>query len=315
MAVRPPEPTGPTDTTQTVAQALRAVARRRAMGLHFVGHYVGIDGAAERGHDRTRLVLPPREPGERVTDAALGVLVDLAMGQAVRASLSHGMRLATSSLVMHVAPGPLERPVEATAHVEWLEDGADGAGGTAAVRFRVTGVDGRPAATGSGSFVTIPSESGHNVDVVDWDRGDSVPDVTPDDLTADEAAMVAAVVPIATDAETSGGLLDVTWTQVRGDAVTGELQVGSQHDNRVGNLQGGLVYGIGAAAARRLFAGRRRIVDGQVLYLRPVGHGPLTITATVLRRGRRMAFVRVVLEAGGKQSAELTYTLGADGSA
>jgi acyl-coenzyme A thioesterase PaaI-like protein len=52
-----------------------------------------------------------------------------------------------------------------------------------------------------------------------------------------------------------------------------------------------------------------------VLYLRPVGHGPLSIAATVLRRGRRMAFVRVVLEAGGKQSAELTYTLGADGSA
>jgi len=295
-------------------RALKAVARHRAMGLHFLGHYLGIEGVPDQADETARLLLPDRESGEQVTDVGLGVFVDLAMGQAVRTRLARGMRLATSSLVMHVAPGRIERPIEVQADVEWLEDRENG--GSAAVHFTVTATDGSTVATGSGSFVTIPADSGQNVAIVDWSKAAPVEQADRAELTPHEEAAVSAVESAApSGATTFDGLLDLTWGAVEGDTLTGELLVGPQHDNRVGDLQGGLVYGIGATAARRLFGGRRRIIDGQVLYLRPVGHGPLTIAATVLRPGRRMSFVRVVLEAGGKQSAELTYTLGADGTA
>jgi len=308
-----------TSPEQTTVRALRAVARHRAMGLHFLGHYLGIEGLDRDVRDgaddaASWLLLAAREPGEQVDDVALGVFVDLAMGQAVRARLDRGMRLATSSLVLHRAPGPIERPVRARAEVDWLEDRASG--GNAAVRFEVSDERGRLAATGSGSFVTLPADDDTNVSIVDWSRGDEATPLARQDLTPHEAAAVAAVESAAPrGAETSDGLLDLTWSEVSQDTLSGELMVGPQHDNRVGDLQGGLVFGIGATAARRLCEGRRRIVDGQVLYLRPAGHGPLQITATLLRRGRRVSFVRVVLQSRGKQGAELTYTLGADGSA
>jgi acyl-coenzyme A thioesterase PaaI-like protein len=288
------------------------------MGLHFLGHYLGIDGHPEMGDGHSWLILPAREPNEPVTDVALGVLVDLAMGQAVRTKLEPGMRLATSSLVLHAAPLTYVRPIEVRAAVQWL-DGGDAhsrTGGTAAVTFAVTTADGRTVATGSGSFVTLPAQSGHNDAIVDWSQASMVTTVRRDELNPHEAAAVDGVEAAARRGSVADGLLDLRWRAIDGDTLLGELLVGPQHGNRVGDLQGGLVYGIGATAARRLFADRRRIVDGQVLYLRPVGHGPLMITATVLRRGRRMAFVRVVLnEAGKEQSAELTYTLGAEGSA
>lgn len=307
-------PPSPERSAVATDRALRAVARHRAMGLHFLGHYLGIEGVPDRADAASRLLLPDRESGEEVTDVGLGVFVDLAMGQAVRARLATGMRLATSSLVMHVAPGRIERPIEVRADVEWLEEGESG--GSAAVHFEVTTADGSTVATGSGSFVTIPAGTSRNVAIVDWSQAASVAQVDRADLTPHEEAAVSAVEAAApSGAATFDGLLDLTWGDVEDGTLAGELVVGPQHDNRVGDLQGGLVYGIGATAARRLFDGRRRIIDGQVLYLRPVGHGPLAITATVLRPGRRMSFVRVVLEAGGKQSAELTYTLGADGSA
>lgn len=306
-------PTSDDLTTIATERALRAVARHRAMGLHFLGHYLGIEGLPDDGSGTSRLVLPAREPGERVTDVGLGVFVDLAMGQSVRERLARGMRLATSSLVMHVAPGVIERPVEVRADVDWLEDRETG--GSAAVRFEVTAADGRTVATGSGSFVTIPAGTDQNVAIVDWSQAADVEDIDRAELTAHEESAVAAVASAASQGEaTFDGLVDLTWGEIEGDTLTGELMVAAQHDNRVGDLQGGLVYGIGATAARRLLENRRRIIDGQVLYLRPAAHGPLTVTATVLRRGRRMTFVRVVLASGGKQSAELTYTLGAEGS-
>lgn len=301
---------------QTTTRALHAVARHRAMGLHFLGHYLGIESDARPPDASSRLALGAREPHEPATDVSLGVFVDLAMGQAVRHRLRQGMRLATSSLSMHVAPGPIERPLEAAAEVDWLEDHETG--GTAAVRFQVTQADGRTVATGSGSFVTLPAVDATSTAIVDWSRIPAVAPVARAELSAHEEAAVAAVEAAAPRGpETVDGLLDLTWDDLdpAGTTLTGRLLVGPQHDNRVGDLQGGLVFGIGAVAARRLFGGRRRIVDGQVLYLRPVGHGPLSVTATVLRPGRRVSFVRVVLCSGGKQSAELTYTLGADGSA
>lgn len=303
-----------TSRQDPTARALRAVARHRALGLHFLGHYLGIEGLPDRSDGATRLVL------RRLTDAddlvghvELGVLVDLAMGQAVCARLAQGMRLATSSLVMHVSPIPARRPVEAHASVDWLEDRAGG--GSAAVRFDVVDADQRTVATGSGSFVTIAAGDDTNVAIVDWSR--EVPDSLPSraELTPNEAAVVAAIEATASrGAETVDGLVDLSWDRIAGPTtqptLTGRLLVGAQHENRVGDLQGGLVFGVGAIAASRLCEGRRRVVDGQVLYLRPAGHGLLDITATLLRRGRRMAFVRVVLESGGKQSAELAYTLG-----
>lgn len=292
------------------ARALRAVARHRAMGLHFLGHYLGIDGLPDRADGATRLMLRPLpEADELVGHVELGVLVDLAMGQAVRSCLSQGMRLATSSLAMRVSPVPAHRPVEAHASVDWVEDRPGG--GSAAVRFDVIDDRHRTVASGSGSFVTIPAGDDTNVAIVDWSRDVSDGSLSPADLTRDEAAAVAAIEATAPKgAETVDGLIDVSWDRVTGPTLRGRLLVGPQHENRVGDLQGGLVFGLGAIAASRLCDDRRRVVDGHVLYLRPVGHGPLTITATLLRRGRRMTFVRVVLESGGKQSAELAYTLG-----
>lgn len=295
-------------------RALRAVARQRLMGLHFIGHFIGVEGLSDCEDGASQLRLPPWEldAARSLSDLELGVLVDVAMGHAVRRSLSQGMRLATTSLVIHRAPRPVQRPVVATPRVQWL----DAAGGAVAVRFEVTDSAGVVAACGSGAFALLPAPSGRNVAPMDWSLVDGVADVDPDTLDPQEKAAVEAAqaAGAVSGATVLNGLVGVQWEKVGDGTVQGVMSVGPQHENRVGHLQGGVAYAVGAWAAQNVVGGRRSVLDGHVSYLRPTGHGPLLITARTVRSGARLAFVRVSLVSAGKQTTYLSFTMGAEES-
>ena len=295
-------------------RALRAVARQRLMGLHFIGHFIGVEGLPDDEEVAAHLQLPAREPyGTRpVSDLELGVLVDVAMGHAVRQRLTQGMRLATTTLAIHRAPRAVVRPVVATPVVQWL----DTAGGAAAVRFEVTDTTGLVAACGSAAFALLPSPSRRNVAPMNWSLLDGIEDVDPDTLDPQERAAVEAAEATGADSGTDvlNGLLGVQWEDVDNGTLHGVLNVGPQHENRVGHLQGGVAYAVGALAAQNVVGGRRPVLDGHMSYLRPTSHGPLVITATIVRNGTKLAFIRVNLVSAGKLTTDMSFTMGAEES-
>lgn len=284
------------------ARALRAVARHRAVGLHFVGHFLGAELLdQEPGRARLRLdrwdAAVPRGPHP----LELGVLADLAMGHAVRAGVRDDVRLATTSLTLHRGSPSTASSYVAVARVAALDPERRLA--TAAVDLHAD--DGTPVGLASASFALLPS-AGQRVSPVDWS---ALPDLEtlPDlaDLDDEEAAAVAAV----EDAARSGDLLDALLATGGG---TDHVLVSGPHlENRVGHLQGGVAHALVTATARRLLDESFAVADARVQYLRPARRGPVTVRAEVVRRGRTTAFVRVVLSQQDREVAEGTVTLAA----
>ncbi|GGJ42903.1 hypothetical protein GCM10010121_062690 [Streptomyces brasiliensis] len=313
------------DDRPAVRRALQAVARRRAMGLHYIGHFLGIEPAShdEDGTVRMRIIPWDSAGEESMTAADLGTLADLTMGQAIRNRLPEGLRLATTSLDLHHGPDPARGGVTSSASVHWLDERRQ----TATASCEVTDAAGTVVATASGAFSALPAPPGASIAPVDWSwLRVGVPEVADGNLNRSDAGFVAAV-RAAVDSASSepgappvdpertrviGHLLNVRWKSIENGSVRGEFRVGPEHENRVGHLQGGVVYGLGAVAARHVLGNQCRVVDGRVQFLRPTGHGQVSITATVLRHGRSVSFVRVQLASDGRQTTEMTFTLAPD---
>ena len=102
-------------STSLEQRALRAIARTRALGLHFYGHFLGIDGPppATPGHARLTLEGEPAGVGRAAPSvSALATLADLTLGSAVRSRLEPGTLLATATLSLQLltldTPGPIQ---------------------------------------------------------------------------------------------------------------------------------------------------------------------------------------------------------------
>src|SRR4051794_25379440 len=79
----------------TLARALLAVARTRALGMHFYGNFVGI-GGRPTPLGTSRLVIDGEPPGigaPGVSAVALATGADLAVGSAIRSHFEKGARM------------------------------------------------------------------------------------------------------------------------------------------------------------------------------------------------------------------------------
>src|SRR5262249_21953832 len=132
--------------------------------------------------------------------------------------------------------------------------------------------------------------------------------LAPDQLEPDEAQFLANVRQAQRRAETAGTsvedeLIDFAWRQPDagsadgGPDAVGQLTIGPELGNRVGHLQGGALYAPAARAAHHgLGEDGWRLAAGTYQFLRP-GEGELLIArATILRRGRAVAFARTQLD-------------------
>ena len=95
-------------------------------------------------------------------------------------------------------------------------------------------------------------------------------------------------------------LAPLHWAPAPAGRSSGRVETGALHTNRAGAVQGGVLAGLAAAAARRA-AGRdgARVASFHLAYLRPAPPGGLQAAAEVLHAGRRAALVRADVTAGG----------------
>lgn len=292
-----------------VGRALDALGRRRAVGLHFFGHFLGVEGIdSGAGSAEMRLTGWDGQRFRSPFAVELGTLADLAMGQAIRSQMPEGLRLATSSLLLHQGQPTAVGPYVAAASVRWTD--IERRTATAAVDIRDHAA--RLVAFGSGSFSALPPPGGTPLRHADWSvvRRGAIPPLDVRDLDTNEKLVVAAVEKAADRGDVIEELLGVAWWQ-DGAQLLGTLEAGPHLANRVGHLQGGVIYGVIADAGQRITGDGFRVVDVRVQYLRPAGQGPVTITAELLRQGRTAAFARVTVAHQGQAAAEGTVTLAA----
>jgi acyl-coenzyme A thioesterase PaaI-like protein len=294
-------------------RALGAVARTRATGLHFFGHFLDVS-PAPGDKDRLRLVLQPEpvpHPGP-VSPVAVATLADLVMGWSIRERLGPGRRLGTTSLSVHhlhkVAPGPI------TADAAAVRVDDDPEGGLA--RCEIRDVNGTLVAAVDGWFLAVPPPAGRPLPPVPWETSPAAqPPMTTlasDDLDAQERTAVDEACAAAARAEAHGTsvveeLLALEWVESEGQ-LSATMRIGPQHSNRVGHVQGGVLYGAAALSAARLVGSNARITAGALQFLRPAEGATLDCRASVLRRGRRAIFCEVRLSTRGSEVAVGQFT-------
>lgn len=289
-------------------RALAALGRTRALGLHFLGHFLSV-AAIENGDGESVLVLdpprPPRAPGDGSAGSPteLAVLADLSCGSAIRSVLAPDIRLGTTALAVdHLRP-PAPGVLRGRARVSWSD--AKSLEGHA--RCDVVDADETLIATASGWFVALPAPAGHSLPPVPWEApADAVPGLAEADLLDHEHATLAAVrrgVRLAGERRT-GVVTQLVVPDLLpdpdGDEVAWELPVGPALGNRVRQMQGGALYGAAAAAATVALGPDWTVAAGAVQFLRPVDAPYVRVSARLVRRGRRVGFTEVRVTGSGR---------------
>ncbi|MFC4055495.1 acyl-CoA thioesterase domain-containing protein [Actinomadura syzygii] len=285
-----------------VRRALAAVAATRVRGLHPIGHLAGITGRPSRAPGRSRLTMnaPPGTDGRtgRVSLVGLDVFADLVLAAAIRSHIGPGARLGTVSLSVQHLHAPVSGEIVGEASAEPPVDGF------AASRAVLRAGD-RVVAHAQGSFMVLPTPEGRARLTTDWEREHTVPlpVIGLDDLDPAERRFVESVRSAARRAAGTGRpledeLVEPVWADR--DPPRAGLVIGPEMGNRVGHVQGGVLYAVAARAAAHVAGpGPWSCADGTYQYLRPGAGRVLTARPVLLRRGRAMAFARVELAVDG----------------
>lgn len=292
------------DDDPILTRALLAVARTRALGLHFYGHFVGIGGGGA-ADGRSELTVDGEPFGfgaSGVSPVALATVADLAVGGAIRSHLERGARLATATLTVQHPAGSVAGPVTALGEAE--DQPVEQRSG----RCLLIGPNGESIGHAQGWFAALPPPTGWVQRPMPWEYDDLPPITIPalTELTGEERRAVVAAQAAAERARARGTsiseeLLHFRWQPSTEDHARGELTNGPELANRVGHIQGGAMYGAAAiVAAQALGVALSRLIEGQYQFMRPADGATLLGEGRVLRRGRLASFAEAHLTIDAK---------------
>ena len=282
-------------------RALAAVGRTRALGMHFYGHFIGLSGTGAPPAGGAACVRlegePPGVGASAVSPVALATVADMAMGAAIRSRIEPGARLGTITLSLHHPADAVVGPVDADAVV------LEVAGGHGAARCSIVAA-GRAVAQAQGWFAALPPTPGAELRPLPWERRELPPVVVPrpEELAEQEAAAVAAARAAGERAQARGTavsqeIVSIAWDEPDDGRASGTLPIGPELANRARHVQGGALYGAAALVARRALGTPDAILaDGHYQFLRPADGAVLRMEASLVRRGRSVAFVEARLD-------------------
>jgi acyl-coenzyme A thioesterase PaaI-like protein len=281
------------DTRAIRARVLRGIALNRTPGYHFPVHFLDLsfDRVTREG------ALLSIETGPHCLDAtgeahlgAVALLVDLAMSATIRANLTREQRLGTVTMSLHLTGRASGARLEAESVYAGDTAGTAGRQGTGHYVLRSDGV---PIGFGGGGFMVLRPPADVTMHPVTLRRrGD--PDPAPIDvatLAAHERDTLARA-----DAALAAGtsFIDHLWG-ARYAGARAEMDNASHTGNRVGHMQGGLLFAFGANAAQAALAasgGAWRLTAATAAFVSPGEGTPLVATSEIVHRGGLTAVVR-----------------------
>ena len=289
----------------------RAMAGNREPGLHFPGFFLGLRPHAI-SKDGVHMSLPY---GPHCTNAngdvnisALAVLADLASGVAVREHIAQNIRMATLCLQLQFTGAPARGDLHARTHCDGLLQGASATQGRAIGSIR-SGHD--TVCNIMASFATPSLPAGVNLVPMNWEltgRAQSNEPLALKQMHANERMLIRRA-RVALKASAHGrAFVEHLWGHIAKPAKGGSINsvpLGMHNGNRVGHVQGGVLFGIAAATAQAALPTVSKLTGASAWYISGgTGHS-LRLRSRLLQHGRTVGVVltqvvdqnkRIVLE-------------------
>jgi acyl-coenzyme A thioesterase PaaI-like protein len=302
-------------TLATEADAIRrqvslALAANRAPGFHYPGFLLGLTWPRIGESDLEESM--PDGPQARNVDgsinlAAFCVLLDTALATASRLKTGGGVRQATVHLHAQFTGAPLRDETRALARFDGYAPGA-------ATRQSLTSgtfyAGGELVCHASGTFIVLPPPPGVNLGPLPWQQDEAVPTaLRPGDLNPDEKAILKACDYALRRADGQRAFIEHFWGALpvpAGDGARCAVKIGAQHGNRVGHVQGGLLFGLGAITACAAAPSHPQLSAIAAWYISPGQGRALKIRSRRIHEGRSFAAVRTeIRNADGSRVLEV----------
>ena len=292
-------------------QVSLALAANRAPGFHYPGFLLGLTWPRVGENDLEEVM--PDHPQARNVDgstnlAAFCVLLDTALATASRLKSGGGVRQATVHLHEQFTGAPLRGESKALARFDGYAPGA-------ATRQSLTSgtfhADGKITCHATGTFIVLPPPPGVNLGPLPWQRtGDApVSPIAPGELKPEERAVMGACRSALRRAGQEHAFIEHFWGAlpvITADGARCTVKIGAQHGNRVGHVQGGLLFGLGAITARAAAPNHPQLSAIAAWYISPGQGRALRIRSRRIHEGRSFAAVRTeIRNADGSRVLEV----------
>ena len=298
-AVHPGLPADP-----ILRRALAAILRNREAGFHFPGNFLRLSfDQVHRAGSRVSLAVGPHNSGPdgQADSATLGVLADLGIATCIRAEVVDEVRLATVSMQLQLFPAPHGTRLEAHSVFEGFVPGV--AGRQAVGRVVIRGSGGELVGLGIGGFMVLDLPAGVRVPPM-RPATPGEPALLPDPQHGldphEQAIYQRAERVLGAPGAGAGSFIRHFWgitTRKTVAGATGRLEATPHVGNRVGHVQGGVLFGFAEETARAALGAPQAWTPTSISasYLRPGEPPAVRAEATTVHQGRTTAAVRVRL--------------------
>ncbi|MCW5603087.1 MAG: PaaI family thioesterase [Burkholderiales bacterium] len=292
-------PNKTSDADDIRRRVLAALARSRTPGFHFPGYLLQI---AWPHMDKTSVTEtmpdwpPARDAHGRMSLLALGVMIDTALATAPRLQIATGVRQATVQLHAQFTGHPIRGGLEMTAGIEGFSAGSV----RQALSRGVLHSAGKPVCHASGTFVVLPPPAGARLAPLPWQPGGAPARHTLDmkELDTGERAVMRACTKAA-PADKTRPFVERFWgvlPQSVKDGARCIVRLGPHHGNRVGHVQGGLLWGLAATTACAAVPRHPTLSAISAWFVSPGQGKALRVRSTILHAGRSFAVVRTEIK-------------------
>ncbi len=287
---------------QTIrSHVLQAIAANRIPGLHFAGHFLGLEWR-EVTSDTARMAMPEgphcRDADGAMNLVALGILADNILATPTRNEAPPGARLGTIHLQLSFTGQPVTGDLDAEAR---LLGRSEGAALQRSLSSGTISAQGRTVCHASGEFVLLDAPPGVTLAPLPWQRKDP-PRIDPvgvDELDPSERAILRACDAALAKASPQASFIQHFWGGVprRGaQGASSRAAIGPHIGNRVGHVQGGALLGLAAANARAAAPAAMMLSNLSAWYISPGRGAVLGIRSRVVHAGRTIAVVRTEIK-------------------
>lgn len=285
-------------------RVLRAIARNRVPGLHFAGHFLDIE-CLEIAGETARFTIPDgphcRDANGTVNIVALGILADNVLATPTRSGRSPGARLGTTYLQLQFTGAPVTGDLSANAR---LLGRSEGAARQKAFSSAIFYANGKPIGHGSGEFVLLDAPSGVTLAPRPWERA-AAPQTVPVDigtLEPHERAILKACDAALAKASPKATFIQHFWGGVprrNAQGASSRVAIGPHIGNRVGHVQGGILFGLAATNACAAAPPGMMLSNASAWYISPGCGASLAVRSHVVHTGRTISVVRTEIKAAG----------------
>ena len=293
-------------------RVLRTLAANRHFNVHFPGIFMGLTGRREGRNDVTLEFDDGawcRDSRGDVAMTALGVLLDSALGAVTRLHAGRKRRHATVHIEAQLTGAPMRGHLKARSKfIGWSASSALRQG-----LSRATLSAGRtPVVHASGAFVILDLPAGAPQKPPSWMTGASPGKAAVDlgTLEDHEREVLEAYERAEAGADRAHAFVDNFWggTPVAGERAAHLTVPLSAHlGNRVGDVHGGILFGIAARVAAAAAPAAMRLSNVSAWFLSPGQGTALEVRSAVVHAGRSLAVVRTeIIGDKGRRVLEVT---------